>query len=255
LKFRLNSIDYLDNLLSADDRIKRRFGPILISSRGLMRIVAFSDIHGAHKTVLTVLRRESTVDVVVLAGDLTTRGSPSEAGSALEAVKDFGKPVVAVAGNMDPPGLEETFERLGVSVNNQGTTIGDAGFFGVSASPFSPLRTPYEISEDEILRRAEAGWQAVAGARWKIFVPHSPPRNTALDRIWSGKHVGSEAIRGFVERRAPDLLICGHIHESRGTDTLGKTRMVNCGEAGKGYYAVVTLGEVVEVECRVMKGV
>jgi uncharacterized protein len=219
-----------------------------------MRIIAFSDIHGAHTAVLAALEKESTVDVIVLAGDLTTRGSPALAASALEAIQAYGKPVVAVAGNMDPPGLEETFERLGVSVNSRGVTIGDAGFFGVSASPFSPLHTPYEISEDEILRRAEAGWQTVADARWKIFVPHAPPRNTALDRIWGGKHVGSVAVGEFIERRAPDIVICGHIHESRGTDALGKSRVVNCGEAARGYYAVVTLGEMPLVECRALRG-
>jgi len=51
-----------------------------------------------------------------------------------------------------------------------------------------------------------------------IFVSHSPPSNTPLDVIYSGKHVGSVSIRNFVEKWSEKgLLIAafhGHIHES-----------------------------------------
>lgn len=215
-----------------------------------MRILAFSDIHGAIERVLPIVEMERDVDVVVVAGDLTTRGSDREAEKALTALKAVGPTVVAVAGNMDPPRLEETFLRLGVSVNGTGTCVGDTGFFGVSASPVSPLQTPYEITEAEILRRAEQGWTQVSGARWKVFVPHAPPKETSLDMIRGGRHVGSSAVREFVERRSPDLLICGHIHESRGTGRLGQTLMVNCGQAGNGSHAVITIDKTVSIELR-----
>ncbi len=139
-------------------------------------------------------------------------------------------------------------QTLGVSIDGTGRMIGDVGFFGVSAAPFSPLRTPYEVSEEEISRKAESGWEAVAAARWKVFVPHSPPRDTMLDRIWIAKHVGSTALRRFVEARQPDVLVCGHIHEARGTDRLGKTQLINCGAAGDGYYAVVRIDADITVE-------
>ena len=66
------------------------------------------------------------------------------------------------------------------------------------------------------------------------------------DRLRTGEHVGSEAIRRFVERAQPDLVLCGHIHESRGVDEIGRSRIVNPGPAAAGHFVVVeTNGEVV----------
>src|SRR5262249_38572621 len=47
-----------------------------------------------------------------------------------------------------------------------------------------------------------------------ILVTHSPPRDTACDLVQSGAHVGSRAIRAFVERHQPPALLSGHIHEA-----------------------------------------
>ncbi len=215
-----------------------------------MKIIAFTDIHGSYKKVETILQRESGYDVILIGGDLTTMGSPKEAEDAIKLFQTHGKPVLVVAGNMDPQILEQTFQDLGVSVNGQGVTIDTVGFFGVSASPFSPLHTPYEISEDEILLRAEKGWKDIEEARWKVFVPHPPPLNTKLDKIFLGSHVGSTSVRIFIERHQPDVCVCGHIHEARGSDSIGKTQIINCGSAGKGYYATIELGNTVKVENR-----
>ena len=213
-----------------------------------MQIIAFTDIHGSYKKVNEILSKEFAYDVIILGGDLTTFGSPKEAEDAVKLFQSHGKPVLVVAGNMDPPNLEETFDRLKVSINGKAVIVGETGFFGVSASPFSPLHTPYEISEDEILRRAEEGWKHIQTARWKIFVPHAPPFNTKLDRIFTAAHVGSTAVRAFIEKHQPDIAVCGHIHEARGKDSIGKTQIVNCGAAGKGYYAAIELGETVKVK-------
>jgi Icc-related predicted phosphoesterase len=55
----------------------------------------------------------------------------------------------------------------------------------------------------------------------------------------------SAVARAFVEREQPDLVLWGHIHESRGEDEIGRTRVVNPGPAAAGHYAVVD--EVVTV--------
>jgi len=109
------------------------------------------------------------------------------------------------------------------------------------------MKTPYEISEEEIAQRAEAGWADVRFARRTVFVPHAPPHASRLDRILLGKHVGSTSVRRFVEAFQPDVLVCGHIHESRGTDSLGRTQMVNCGAASHGHYAVIDLAEDITI--------
>lgn len=212
-----------------------------------MRILAFSDVHGSYDTVEEILRREAAYDVVLIGGDLTTYGTGDQAASAIRRFQAFGKPLLLVAGNMDPVPVEETMARMGVSIDARGVVLDDVGFFGVSAAPLSPLQTPNEIPEEEIRRRADMGWKDVKGARWKIFVPHSPPKDTRLDRIFLGSHVGSRAVREFIEQNGPEVMICGHIHEARGEDLLGRTKLVNCGQAGKGYYVIVDIGEEISV--------
>jgi len=215
-----------------------------------MRILAFSDIHGEFDAVEAVLLSEREYDAVVLGGDLTTFGTKEQVRAGLERLSNAGKPLLVVAGNMDPPVLEEEFSRLGVSINGRSVVVDTVAFFGVSAAPLSPLRSPYEIPEAEIMRRAESGWKTCANAPHTVFVPHAPPHDTKLDRTFFGLHVGSHAVRQFIERRQPDVAICGHVHESRGTDRIGRTLIVNCGPAGKGCYAVVTFGKETGVEMR-----
>ncbi len=213
-----------------------------------MRILALSDIHGSYDAMESIIAKERDCDVIVVAGDVTTNGGVFEIGKALKQVKSAGKPVVAVCGNMDPPDLEEVLKDLDVSINGKGVALSEVGFFGVSASPVSILHTPNEISEEEIGVRAERGWWDVKGARWKVFVPHSPPYKTKVDRIFIGKHVGSRAVKNFIVQRQPDVVICGHIHEARGVDAVEKTKIINCGPVGKGYYGLINLGSTISVE-------
>jgi Icc-related predicted phosphoesterase len=78
---------------------------------------------------------------------------------------------------------------------------------------------------------------ARATAAETVFVLHSPPHGTRCDVIHSGQHVGSRAIRRFVEARQPPLVLAGHIHESPRTsssyrDLVGRTTVVNPGQFG-----------------------
>jgi uncharacterized protein len=80
-----------------------------------------------------------------------------------------------------------------------------------------------------------------------VFLFHSPPHETALDRAaLDGKmfegvpidvHVGSIAVRRFIESRQPFLTLHGHIHESarltgKWRDKLGRTEMFNASHDG-----------------------
>jgi Icc-related predicted phosphoesterase len=42
-------------------------------------------------------------------------------------------------------------------------------------------------------------------------------------------NVGSVSIRGAIEKHQPKLVLCGHIHESRGTHKIGRTLVINPG--------------------------
>lgn len=64
-----------------------------------------------------------------------------------------------------------------------------------------------------------------------VYVTHSPPWGTSLDRLYDGRPVGSRAIRDFIERRRPPLTLHGHVHESAGVDRIGTTVSVNPGDS------------------------
>ena len=69
-----------------------------------------------------------------------------------------------------------------------------------------------------------------------IYVIHAPPFNTKLDVITTGIHVGSMAVRQFVEKEQSLLTLHGHIHESpqmsgSWKDKIGKTTCINVGSS------------------------
>ena len=106
-----------------------------------------------------------------------------------------------------------------------------SGRDGVREFRFDPERRSPTIAE---------GLESLAeqrSARDMVCVLHSPPRDTACDVIATRQHVGSRAIRAFVESRQPRLVLSGHIHESPRVsgawrDALGATTVVNPGQFG-----------------------
>ena len=72
-----------------------------------------------------------------------------------------------------------------------------------------------------------------------IMIMHQPPKDTACDTITSGAHVGSPALRQVIEELQPLAVVTGHIHESFGKDTIGKTLVINPGSLAEGRYAVL----------------
>ena len=65
-----------------------------------------------------------------------------------------------------------------------------------------------------------------------IYVVHTPPFATTLDRLQGGiTPIGSRALRAFIERRRPPLTLHGHVHESPGVERLGRTVCVNPGDS------------------------
>lgn len=77
-----------------------------------------------------------------------------------------------------------------------------------------------------------------------IYVMHSPPHGTGLDRLHDGTPVGSNAVREFVIEHRPYLTLHGHIHESpavtgRHMEQIGGTISVNPGASAQRLRAVV----------------
>lgn len=69
-----------------------------------------------------------------------------------------------------------------------------------------------------------------------VYVCHTPPYGTNLDRMHGGASIGSHALRAFVETHQPPLTLHGHVHESpRLTgeiqDRIGETLCINPGDS------------------------
>ena len=67
-----------------------------------------------------------------------------------------------------------------------------------------------------------------------VYAIHSPPYKTNLDQILSGVHVGSMALRLFIEKYQPHLTLHGHIHETVSVsgsfkDRIGSTLCLSAG--------------------------
>jgi hypothetical protein len=76
-----------------------------------------------------------------------------------------------------------------------------------------------------------------------IYVCHTPPFDTPLDTMPRARHVGSKALRAFIEQHAPPLTLHGHIHEApelsgRYAAQLGTTWSINPGHDPRRFQAI-----------------
>jgi len=183
--------------------------------------------------------------------------------------------VLMIAGNDDPKTYEETFiefEEKGYwkYINEKVIKFNDfyiAGYAYVPPTPFllkdwekydvsrfvdvgcvppeegfrSEKKEEHVIKHETISEDLDKLSEGMDFSK-SIFLFHSPPYKTNLDRInTKGKmveyvqpdeNVGSIAIRRFIENKQPILTLHGHIHESTSItgewkDTIGKTVCVN----------------------------
>jgi len=211
-----------------------------------VRLAYFSDVHDRFETVTDAMGAIGDVDLIVIGGDITSRGTADDAARALELWRPLAPRLLAVSGNWDSAAIDALLARRGAALDGRGVVLGETGLCGASGSPPSTIHSPYELEEVEILRRLERGFAAIEGCRVRVVCPHAPPVGTTCDQMYGGDHIGSSAVRSFIERRRPELVLCGHVHEARGFDRIDASLIVNSGAARDGHHAVVAIenGEV-----------
>ena len=187
----------------------------------------FSDIHNDARALEKLMATEA--DVYFAAGDLVSwaRGLDKMG----EIMKRRAGRVYVMPGNHESESDISAFcERHGFMNFHGGTTeIAGVRFAGLGYSTVTPFDTPGEYSEDEIAARLAK----FADYEPQVLICHSPPLDTALDRIREGLHAGSRAVREFIEEHQPAHFFCGHIHEAEGAVIqMGKTRAMNVGKPG-----------------------
>ncbi len=180
---------------------------------------------------------------VIVSGDLTIRGGAADARRVIDAVRGKNPVVLAQIGNMDKHDVDAYLTGEGLNIHATGRVVPEGvGFFGCGWSTPTPFGTPSEAGEEHIAAWLDAAYAAVSHCPCLVMVSHTPPIGTAADVVGSGTHVGSRAVRNFIERVQPDVCLTGHIHEARAVDALGRTVIVNPGALAAGGYARIELG-------------
>jgi Icc-related predicted phosphoesterase len=205
-----------------------------------MKIMAFGDIHEYVHNLPELAAPLRQADLVLVTGDLTRWRGAATAAKVLAAIQPHNANILAQVGNTDVWETHHYLSHLGRNLHAQGHRYGAVGIFGVGGSNYTPFASPTEFSEEAIADYLLAGYAMVQDAPIKILVAHCPPYRTALDRLYSGAHVGSTSVRRFIETYQPDVCISGHIHEAPGEDYLGKTHLLNPGMLAQGGYVMVT---------------
>jgi Icc-related predicted phosphoesterase len=205
-----------------------------------MNIMAFGDIHEYVHTLKTLEAPLCQSDLLLVTGDITRWRGPQTAAKVLEAIRHYNANILAQVGNTDSWDTHYYLNDLGINLHGQGHRFGDLGIFGVGGSNATPFYTPTEFSEAEIASYLMAGYDLIKEAPYKVLIAHCPPYHTAVDRIYTGEHVGSTSVRQFIETYQPDICICGHIHEAAGADRLGRTLLLNPGMLAQGGYVTIT---------------
>ncbi len=177
-----------------------------------MRVLHVSDVHCFDELLGKVLLEEE-YDLVIATGDF-------ECLSTAEKLSEAKSKVLAVTGNLDDPQIADYLEETGMSVENRVETFRGLRFAGVSGQ--DPRTSVKKLRNFD----------------FEVLLTHYPPKGV-VDVAWSGNHIGSNSVRELVIEKEPMFVNCGHVHEARGWDKLGKTLVVNAGALKEGWYAVI----------------
>jgi uncharacterized protein len=190
------------------------------------------------------------VDLILLAGDLTTHGRPEQAAILADAVRELETPVLAVLGNHDHHSaragevtavLEEAgivvldrshhvLEICGADVGVVGTKGFVGGFTGSHIPDFGEplLRQVYAETSAEV-EALDEGLRAVALCPFRIVLLHYSPSGQTLEGerrdIWA--FLGTDRLAAPILEHAPDLVLHGHAHAGTFEGRVGEVPIYN----------------------------
>lgn len=129
--------------------------------------------------------------------------------------------------------------------------IGPHEMVSLGYSNRTPWHTPRELDEEEIYTRLKRLVDQLEKPDRAILNVHVPPYESSLDTAYEvGEDLGyvlkggrpheiptgSTAVRQIIEETQPLLSLHGHIHESKGVTTIGRTVAINPGsDYGSGH--------------------
>jgi Icc-related predicted phosphoesterase len=223
-------------------------------SREPLRIAAAGDIHCAPAERARVEAAfdslDPSVDLVLLAGDLTTHGEPDEAAVLADICRGVEVPVFAVLGNHDwhvnraaqvTRALEEggirVVDRRSATCEVRGARVGIAGAKGfVGGFPDAALpdfgepslRLVYAETTEEV-EALDRALSEIAGCDIRIVLLHYSPTVSTLGTeprgIWA--FLGSDRLARPILEHTPDLVLHGHAHAGTFEGFLGAVPVYN----------------------------
>jgi Icc-related predicted phosphoesterase len=193
---------------------------------------------------------DGTVDLILLAGDLTTHGEPGQAAVLADACRGLETPVLTVLGNHDwhsdrRDELVAVLEDAAIAVLDPGHAIcrpkdievgvvGAKGFMGgfpgshVSNFGEPSMRALYEEATAEV-EALEAGLEAVATCPLRIVLLHYAPTEETLrgepEGIWT--FLGTDRLAAPIAEHEPDLVLHGHAHAGTFDGRVGDVPVFN----------------------------
>jgi Icc-related predicted phosphoesterase len=136
-------------------------------------------------------------------------------------------PALLTYGNVDVPALWPEFLKAGHQVVDGATLTVDGirmGFVGGGLA--SPMRTPYELTEEQYAEKIQALGPV------DVLFTHIPPAVPQLtyDIVARRFEIGSLAILEYLKEFEPALHLFGHVHQPlRARARIGKTECMNVG--------------------------
>jgi Icc-related predicted phosphoesterase len=207
-----------------------------------MRILLVSDLHYSLKQLDWVVAAAADHDLVVVAGDLLDIASRVEPDAQIVVVLEYlarmaaKTTVVVCSGNHDLNARNELGERAAVWLDDaraSGVFVDGARVVTedvvISVCPWWDGPLTREVVDGTLAADASA----VDGRLW-IWAYHAPPDDSPTS--WTGRRFYGDAdLNGWIERHRPDLVLCGHVHQSPfaegggWADRIGSTWVVNSG--------------------------
>lgn len=213
-----------------------------------MNIISLSDIHGQVACIGPLIGELAEADLILLAGDITNFGNYRDAREIIEAIRPYNADILAVPGNCDPPEAIRYLDEQELNLHARTLTRNGITFMGLGGSVPCPGRTPNEFGEATLARWLDETVADIPPGATTVLLCHQPPYGTQTDIARNGVHVGSDAVRAFIEQHRPLLCCTGHIHESPSLDTLGPTRIANPGPCHRGSFVYARVNTTTGVD-------
>lgn len=181
-----------------------------------LKIVAISDTHCAHNTVVI-----PECDILIHAGDESFRGTEKETREFAQWFdKQPAKHLIWIPGNHSL-GVEKSWPNsLSWMKDHSPRTnvLMDSTVTVEGLKVFGSPRTPWfhNWAWNELRGPAIRKYWDLIPQDTSIVVTHGPPHGI-LDLVNNWEHTGCEELRKAIDRVNPKLVVFGHIHEGYGT--------------------------------------